>query len=205
MSIDRPYFIVKRFFDIVFSIIGMIISLPVILILVMIFFITGHRSFFFFQTRVGYREKLFTLYKLKTMKDESDAMGVPLPDEKRITKFGRIVRGSSLDELPQLLNVLKGDMSFVGPRPLLKEYLSLYSPQQKRRHLLKPGITGLAQINGRNAISWTKKFEMDVYYVDHVTFFVDFKILILTIMRFFRPVNISQPKTATVDPFNGIN
>lgn len=199
------YRIIKRLFDILFSLIGLTVSFPVILLLVVILFFTGQRSFFFVQTRVGYKEKLFKLYKLKTMRDDMDKSGLLLPDEKRITKFGKIIRWSSLDELPQLLNVLKGDMSFVGPRPLLVAYLPLYSAEQKKRHHVKPGISGYAQINGRNAISWTKKFQLDIYYIDHQSFFLDLTILAQTVMRFFRPVNISQPNTATVEPFNGVN
>lgn len=199
------YRIIKRLFDILFSLIGLAVSFPVILLLVVILFFTGQRSFFFVQTRVGYKEKLFKLYKLKTMRDDMDKSGLLLPDEKRITKFGKIIRWSSLDELPQLLNVLKGDMSFVGPRPLLVAYLPLYSAEQKKRHHVKPGISGYAQINGRNAISWTKKFQLDIYYIDHQSFFLDLTILAQTVMRFFRPVNISQPNTATVEPFNGVN
>lgn len=192
-------------FDIIFSIIGLIVSIPVISFLIIIFFITGHRSFFFIQTRVGKNERLFKLFKLKTMRDERDSSGKILADEKRITKFGKIVRWSSLDELPQLYNVLRGDMSFVGPRPLLIEYLPLYSQEQKKRHLLKPGITGMAQIYGRNAISWTKKFEMDLNYIKNISFALDLKILFLTIIRFFMPVNINQPNNSTVEAFNGKN
>ncbi len=201
----NKYLITKRMFDIIFSIIGLIVSIPVISFLIIIFFITGHRSFFFIQTRVGKNERLFKLFKLKTMRDERDSSGKILADEKRITKFGKIVRWSSLDELPQLYNVLRGDMSFVGPRPLLIEYLPLYSQEQKKRHLLKPGITGMAQIYGRNAISWTKKFEMDLNYIKNISFALDLKILFLTIIRFFMPVNINQPNNSTVEAFNGKN
>jgi lipopolysaccharide/colanic/teichoic acid biosynthesis glycosyltransferase len=201
----KTYLLIKRFFDVVFSLIGLTVSIPVISILIAVFFITGQRSFFFKQTRVGWKEKLFKLYKLKTMNDKKDSSGALLSDEKRITKFGKIVRWSSLDELPQLLNVLKGEMSFVGPRPLLKEYLPLYTTEQKKRHALKPGITGLAQIYGRNAISWEKKFQLDISYTKKYSFFLDIKILFITVMRFFRPVNINQPNISTVEPFNGTN
>jgi undecaprenyl phosphate N,N'-diacetylbacillosamine 1-phosphate transferase len=158
---------------------------------------------FFVQTRPGYREKLFNVVKFKTMTDEKDQNGKLLPDEKRLTPVGKIIRKTSLDELPQLLNVLKGDMSFVGPRPLLVEYLPLYSAGQRRRHLVKPGITGWAQVNGRNAISWRQKFEYDQWYVDHVSFLLDLKILFMTAGKVLTAKGISSETSATMERFTG--
>ena len=155
------------------------------------------------QTRVGLNEKLFTLVKIKTMTDAKDDQGNLLPDEKRLTKLGKFIRKTSLDELPQFINVLKGDMSFVGPRPLLVEYLQYYSVEQQKRHLVKPGITGWAQINGRNAISWEKKFELDVWYVDHRSFLLDLKILWMTVWQVVARRHIAADGHATMPPFRG--
>lgn len=160
---------------------------------------------FFTQTRAGKDGRLFQIIKFKTMTDERDSEGKLLPDESRMTPIGRFVRSTSLDELPQLLNVLKGDMSLVGPRPLLEKYLPLYSKEQFRRHEVRPGITGWAQVNGRNAISWEKKFELDVWYVDHVSFALDMKILFLTIKKVFLRENINNREAATMKPFTGNN
>ena len=160
---------------------------------------------FFFQERPGKDGKIFKVIKFKTMTDERDAEGNLLPDAERLTKVGRFVRSTSIDELPQLINVLKGDMALVGPRPLLPQYLPLYSKEQARRHEVRPGITGWAQVNGRNAISWTKKFELDVWYVDHCSFLLDAKIFFLTIKKVFVREGISQEGQATMEVFNGNN
>ena len=160
---------------------------------------------FFTQERPGRNSKIFKVIKFKTMTDERDKDGKLLPDEKRLTKVGRVVRSLSIDELPQLINVLKGDMAFVGPRPLLPKYLPLYSKEQLRRHEVRPGITGWAQINGRNNISWTRKFEYDVWYVDHVSFWLDLKILFLTVKKVFVREGISKEGEVTTVPFDGTN
>lgn len=160
---------------------------------------------FFFQERPGKDGKIFKVIKFKTMTDERDADGNLLPDAERLTKVGRFVRSTSIDELPQLINVLKGDMALIGPRPLLPQYLPLYSKEQARRHEVRPGITGWAQVNGRNAISWTKKFELDVWYVDHCSFLLDTKIFFLTIKKVFVREGISQEGQATMEVFNGNN
>lgn len=160
---------------------------------------------FFFQERPGKDGKIFKVIKFKTMTDERDAEGNLLPDAERLTKVGRFVRSTSIDELPQLINVLKGDMALIGPRPLLPQYLPLYSKEQARRHEVRPGITGWAQVNGRNAISWTKKFELDVWYVDHCSFLLDAKIFFLTIKKVFVREGISQEGLATMEVFNGNN
>ena len=160
---------------------------------------------FFTQERPGRNAKIFRVIKFKTMTDERDKDGKLLPDEKRLTKVGRVVRSLSIDELPQLINVLKGDMAFVGPRPLLPKYLPLYSKEQFRRHEVRPGITGWAQINGRNNISWTKKFEYDVWYVDHLSLGLDLKIMFLTVKKVFVREGISKEGEATTVPFDGTN
>ena len=160
---------------------------------------------FFRQERPGKGGKIFRVLKFKTMTDERDADGKLLPDAERITKVGRLVRSTSIDELPQLWNVFKGDMSLIGPRPLMVKYLPLYSPEQARRHEVRPGITGWAQINGRNNISWAKKFEMDVWYVDHLSFLLDCRIILTTIRKVISRSDISKDGEATTDPFNGHN
>lgn len=160
---------------------------------------------FFMQDRPGKDGKIFKVVKFKTMTDERDTDGNLLPDVDRLTKVGRFVRSTSIDELPQLINVLKGDMALIGPRPLLPQYLPLYTKEQARRHEVRPGITGWAQVNGRNAISWTKKFELDVWYVDHCSFLLDVKIIFLTIKKVFIREGISQEGQATIEPFNGNN
>ena len=170
-----------------------------------LYFANRGSGVFFTQERPGRNAKTFKVIKFKTMTDERDKDGKLLPDEKRLTKVGRVVRSLSIDELPQLLNVLKGDMAFVGPRPLLPKYLPLYSDEQFRRHEVRPGITGWAQINGRNNISWTKKFEYDVWYVDHVSFWLDLKILFLTVKKVFMGEGISKEGEATTVPFDGTN
>ena len=160
---------------------------------------------FFTQERPGKDGKLFKIIKFKTMTDERDADGVLLPDARRLTRVGKIVHSFSIDELPQLINILKGEMAFIGPRPLLAEYLPLYSPEQMRRHEVRPGISGWAQVNGRNDISYTRQFEYDVYYVDHLSFWLDVKIFFLTILRVFRREGISEREQATRELFNGTN
>lgn len=196
---------IKSFFDRISATIALVILLPVFLILILLLWTTGHRKIFFLQKRVGLRGNIFTLIKFISMTQQKDSNGILLPDADRLTRFGKFLRKSSLDELPQLLNVIKGDMSIVGPRPLLPEYLLLYSPEQKKRHDMKPGITGWAQINGRNAITWNEKFTLDVWYVTHVNLFLDIKIIFTTILRLLRPTNIHQVGMATTEPFNGTN
>lgn len=159
----------------------------------------------FLQERPGKEGKIFKVIKFKTMTDERDGQGNLLPDEKRLTKVGKFVRSTSLDELPQLINVLKGDMALIGPRPLLPQYLLLYNEEQARRHEVRPGITGWAQVNGRNAISWAKKFELDVWYVDHCSFMLDLRIVFLTIKKVFVREGISSDTSVTMEPFSGNN
>ncbi len=172
----------KRFFDFWIALVALIIASPVLLVVVaLLLFFNKGAGVFFLQERPGMNNKIFKVIKFKTMTDEKDAKGHLLPNKDRLTPFGRFVRAASLDELPQLINVLKGDMALIGPRPLLPEYLELYSKEQLRRHNVRPGITGWAQVNGRNSISWTQKFEYDVWYVDHLSFQLDLKIIIMTI------------------------
>lgn len=196
---------VKRVIDLLIVIPGLILATPVMLIILILLLLTGHRSFIFKQRRVGYRERIFTLYKFKTMTDKKDQSDQLLPDAQRLTGFGKLLRKTSMDELPQLLNILKGDMSLVGPRPLLIEYLPLYNLEQKKRHSVKPGITGWAQVNGRNAISWKRKFELDVWYVTHQSFSLDLKIILMTAKKVLFPEGIQQAGHATMESFNGEN
>lgn len=198
---------VKKVLDFVIALIGVCFLSPFLSFVALLLFI-AHRSFkgiFFVQSRVGYKGRIFKILKFKTMSDQRDEDGVLLPDAERLTLMGKIVRSLSIDELPQLINVLKGDMAFVGPRPLLPKYLSLYSKEQLRRHEVRPGITGWAQINGRNNISWTRKFEYDVWYVDHVSFWLDLKILFLTVKKVFVREGISKEGEVTTVPFDGTN
>jgi len=193
----------KKLFDLSISIIILCILLPLFILLIIALFTSGKRSgIFFYQRRTGKGGKLFTILKFKTMTDERDKNGKLLPDEKRLTALGKFMRSTSLDEIPQLINVIKGDMSLIGPRPLLEKYIPLYSKEQFRRHEVKPGITGWAQVNGRNAISWKEKFKLDVWYVDHLSFGLDLKILWLTILKVFLRKNISAPN---FEPFRGDN
>lgn len=179
---------------------------PILLIIaIWLHFVNKGAGVFFTQARPGKNARIFKVIKFKSMTDERDADGNLLPDKERLTKVGRFVRSTSIDELPQLINVLKGDMALVGPRPLLPQYLSLYSKEQARRHEVRPGITGWAQVNGRNAISWTKKFELDVWYVDHCSFRLDVKIIFLTIKKVFIREGISKEGMATTVRFNGTN
>lgn len=185
------------------ALIGFLILSPLFVAISILLYFSNQGSPFFFQTRPGKNEKLFRIIKFKTMNDKKNEHGDLLPDAERITKIGQIVRKTSLDEIPQLLNVIKGDMSLVGPRPLLPEYLELYNPRQKRRHEVRPGITGWAQVNGRNAISWEQKFEYDVWYVEHLSFLLDIKILILTIKKVFVSEGINSDTSATMEKFTG--
>jgi lipopolysaccharide/colanic/teichoic acid biosynthesis glycosyltransferase len=194
----------KRLFDFIFSFIGFIIISPIFLtVWVWLSFVNKGAGAFFMQARPGKEEKIFKVIKFKTMTDERDASGNLLPDAQRLTKVGRFVRSTSLDEIPQLLNVIKGDMSLIGPRPLLIQYLPLYDNFQKRRHEIHPGITGWAQVNGRNAISWQQKFEYDVWYVDHISLSLDVKILVRTIQKVFKREGISSDTNATMETFKG--
>jgi len=196
----------KRIIDFVFVFCILALIWPALLLITFwLHFANKGAGAFFLQDRPGINGKIFKVIKFKTMTDERDTDGNLLPDEKRLTKVGRFVRSTSIDELPQLINVLKGDMALIGPRPLLVQYLSLYSKEQIRRHEVRPGITGWAQVNGRNAISWTKKFELDVWYVDHCSFLLDLKIIFLTIKKVFVREGISQTGQATMEYFTGNN
>ena len=196
----------KRIIDLLLSLTAFIILLPLLLVIFIFLSISNKGAgAFFFQERPGKDAKIFKVIKFKTMTDEKDADGKLLPDAERLTKVGKFVRSTSLDELPQLLNVLKGDMALIGPRPLMPKYLPLYSAEQMRRHEVRPGITGWAQVNGRNNISWTKTFELDVWYVDHCTILTDIKIVFLTIKKVLFREDICQEGQATRLPFNGSN
>ena len=196
----------KRLIDFTIALIALLLLAPLLLSLMLLLHFTNEGAgVFFTQDRPGKNEKIFRLIKFKTMNEKRDKNGNLLPDKDRLTRTGRIVRSLSLDELPQLLNVLKGDMALIGPRPLLVRYLPLYSTQQHRRHEVRPGITGWAQVNGRNAITHTKKFEYDVWYVDHLSFMLDIKIFFLTIRKIFQREGISANGQATAEPFNGHN
>lgn len=195
--------IVKRFLDILTAIIALVIVSPLFLVVSLLLIVFQHGRIFFIQVRPGYREKLFQVIKFKTMNDKRDSGGNLLPDEQRLTAVGRFVRKTSLDELPQLINVIKGDMSFVGPRPWLVEYLPLYSKEQRRRHEAKPGITGWAQVHGRNRLSWEDRFKYDIYYVDNQSFWLDVKILFLTVFKVFGAEGISKKGHVTMEKFKG--
>ncbi|WP_072238870.1 undecaprenyl phosphate N,N'-diacetylbacillosamine 1-phosphate transferase [Campylobacter coli] len=195
---------IKRIFDFVLALFLLVLFSPLILITALLLKIT-QGSVTFTQNRPGLNEKIFKIYKFKTMSDERDEKGELLSDELRLKAFGKIVRSLSLDELLQLFNVLKGDMSFVGPRPLLVEYLPLYNEEQKLRHKVRPGITGWAQVNGRNAISWQKKFELDVYYVKNISFLLDLKIMFLTALKVLKRSGVSKEGHVTTEKFNGKN
>ena len=197
---------VKRLIDFIIVFCVLMVIWPILLVIsIWLYFANKGAGIFFTQERPGKCGKIFRVIKFKTMTDECDEGGNLLPDEKRLTKMGKFVRSTSIDELPQLINVLKGDMSLIGPRPLLPQYLPLYSEEQARRHEVRPGITGWAQVNGRNAISWTKKFELDVWYVDHCSFLLDLKILFLTIKKVFVREGISSDTSVTMEPFTGNN
>ncbi|WP_121966441.1 sugar transferase [Myroides sp. N17-2] len=195
----------KRLFDFIAAILGLLLLSPIFIVVVIGLYFANEGKPFFFQARPGKDGNIFKIVKFKTMNDKKDSNGNLLSDAERLTSIGAFVRKTSLDEIPQLINVLKGDMSLIGPRPLLPQYLPLYNNEQKRRHEVKPGITGWAQVNGRNAISWKKKFELDVYYVDHLSFSLDVKIFFLTIKKVFVREGISQEGQATAEAFNGNN
>lgn len=200
----KNYF--KRILDFTIVFCTLLIILPILLVITIgLHFANKGAGAFFFQERPGRNGKIFKVIKFKTMTDERDADGNLLSDEKRLTKVGKFVRSTSMDELPQLINVLKGDMAMIGPRPLLVQYLPLYSKEQARRHEVRPGITGWAQCNGRNAISWTKKFELDVWYVDHCSFFLDLRIIFVTLKKVFVREGISSETSVTMEPFTGNN
>ncbi|AZA99829.1 sugar transferase [Chryseobacterium joostei] len=195
----------KRLIDFILSLSLLIIFSPIFLFVMIGLLFANQGKPFFFQKRPGKNGKIFKIVKFKTMNDKKDKNGNLLSDAERLTAIGNFIRKTSLDEIPQLINVLKGDMSVIGPRPLLPEYLPLYSHEQKRRHDVRPGITGWAQVNGRNAISWTKKFELDVWYVDHLSFSLDVKIFFLTIKKVFIREGISQEGQVTTEGFKGNN
>lgn len=196
----------KRFFDFIISLIVlMLIGWFLIIIAIWLHYANKGAGAFFFQERPGKDAKIFKVIKFKTMTDERDADGNLLPDEQRLTKVGMFVRSTSIDELPQFINVLKGDMALIGPRPLLPQYLPLYSPEQARRHEVRPGISGWAQCHGRNAISWTEKFKLDVWYVDHCTLWTDIKVIIITIKNVLLRKDINSETAATMEAFNGQN
>ena len=193
----------KRPIDFTLSLFGFILISPVfILVTILLFFANGGKPFFF-QLRPGKNERIFKIIKFKTMNDKKDAVGNLLPDAERLTTVGSFVRKTSLDEIPQLLNVIKGDMSLIGPRPLLVEYLPLYSEEQKRRHEVRPGITGWAQVNGRNTISWQEKFKLDVWYVDNISFALDSRIICLTLLKVLKRDGINAENSATMEKFTG--
>ena len=196
----------KRLFDFTISLVALIVISPILLVItIWLHFANKGAGAFFFQERPGKDAKIFKVIKFKTMTDERDAEGNLLPDDQRLTKVGKFVRSTSIDELPQLINVLKGDMALIGPRPLLPQYLPLYSPEQARRHEVRPGISGWAQCHGRNAISWTEKFKLDVWYVDHVSLMTDLKVIWITIMKVIKRADINEAGHATMEYFNGHN
>lgn len=193
----------KRVLDIILTLLGLLLFLPVMAVVALILYLKQGRPILFRQPRPGLGGKIFTLYKFRTMRNAADRRGRPLPDSQRLTRLGKFLRASSLDELPELFNVLRGEMSLVGPRPLLVEYLDRYSPEQARRHEVLPGITGWAQINGRNALTWEEKFVLDVWYVDHWSFWLDVKIIFLTFWKVIRRDGINAPGHATMEEFRG--
>lgn len=196
----------KRFFDFSISLIALLCLSPFLLIVIVwLYFANQGSGIFFMQERPGKDSRIFKVIKFKTMTDARDANGTLLPDAQRLTKVGRFVRSASIDELPQLFNVLKGDMALIGPRPLLIKYLPLYSREQARRHEVRPGITGWAQCHGRNAISWSEKFKLDVWYVDHCSLWIDIKVIFITIKKVVCRADISSSTSATMEPFNGEN
>lgn len=196
-------FLFKRFLDFCLALIGLIILLPVFIVVAIYLFFSNKGKPFFTQKRPGKNEVIFSIIKFKSMNDKKDEAGNLLPFEKRITKVGAFIRKYSLDEIPQLINVIKGDMSLVGPRPLLIDYLSLYNEDQKKRHLVKPGITGWAQVNGRNTISWNKKFELDSWYVEHISFLLDCKIIFMTIKRVLKKEGVNSSDNLNMPLFTG--
>lgn len=203
LTVYKNFF--KRIFDFFAALFGIVLLSPVFLIVTVVLYFTNDGHPFFFQLRPGKHGKVFRIAKYKTMNDRKDANGSLLSDEERMTKVGAFVRKTSLDEMPQLWNVLMGDMSLIGPRPLLTGYLHLYNDFQKRRHEVRPGITGWAQVNGRNAISWDKKFEYDVWYVEHLSFWLDMKIFFKTILKVIKKEGINPNDAKSTEPFNGYN
>ena len=196
----------KRVLDFIISLLALICLSPILLVVtIWLHFANKGAGAFFLQERPGKDAKIFKIIKFKTMTDERDSKGKLLPDAQRLTKAGKFVRSTSIDELPQLINVLKGDMALIGPRPLRTHYLPLYSKEQNRRHDVRPGITGWAQCNGRNAISWTEKFKLDVWYVDHVSLWTDIKVIWITIMKVLKRADINEAGQATMEAFNGEN
>jgi undecaprenyl phosphate N,N'-diacetylbacillosamine 1-phosphate transferase len=193
----------KRILDLIISLFGMIILIPVFILIYIILFIVNGGKPFFYQSRPGKNEHIFNIIKFKTMNDKKDENGEFLSFDKRVTKVGGLLRKVSLDEIPQLINVIKGDMSLIGPRPLLIKYLPLYDNNQKKRHLVKPGITGWAQVNGRNAISWEKKFGYDVWYVENLSFQLDFKIILLTLKKVLKREGVNSQEKVTMTSFTG--
>lgn len=196
---------IKRLLDFTIALIGIICLSPIFILVTIGLYFANQGKPFFFQARPGLNEKIFNIIKFKTMNDKADNNGNLLSDAERLTPIGAFVRKTSLDEIPQLINVLKGEMSIIGPRPLLPQYLSLYSTEQKKRHLVRPGITGWAQVNGRNAISWNKKFELDVWYVENISLKTDIKVFFTTFKKVFKSEGISQEGQVTIEPFNGQN
>lgn len=196
----------KRFFDVLFSFLGLVLLSPVLLITSLVLWISNKGTgIFFIQERPGKNEQLFKIIKFKTMSNKRDENGNLLPDVARLTKTGKFVRSASIDELPQLINIIKGDMSFVGPRPLLVEYLEFYSIEQRRRHKVRPGLTGWSQVNGRNTITWQKKFELDLWYVENISLTTDLKIIFKTIAKVFRMKDVNSGAGLTMAKFNGKN
>jgi len=196
---------IKHYIDFIIGIIFFILFLPLFLFITVILLITNKGKPFFIQPRTGKNGKIFLLLKFRTMTDDKDKDGKLLSDEKRLTRIGKFIRKTSLDEIPQFINVIKGDMAIVGPRPLLPEYLSLYNNFQMRRHEIKPGLTGWAQVNGRNAINWSEKFKYDVYYVDHISFILDLKIILMTLYKIIKFEGINYSSEVTMGKFNGNN
>lgn len=199
------YIYIKSFFDFIFSFLIILILSPLFIIISLILLLNTKSSPYFMQKRAGFNGLPFYVIKFKTMSDETDEEGNLLSDSERITKIGRFVRNSSLDELPQILNILKGDMSLVGPRPFLYEYMDIYTEEELRRHHLKPGITGWAQINGRNSLTWKEKFKLDLYYVDNVSFYLDLKILAMTLLKIIKKSDVNQDLDVTMEKYNGKN
>ena len=195
----------KRFLDVFISIVVLVLVSPILLVVALVLYYQNKSKVFFFQERPGLHQQAFHIIKFKTMTDEKDADGKLLPDNKRLTAAGKLIRKLSIDELPQLINVLKGDMSLIGPRPLLFKYIPLYSEDQLRRHELRPGITGWAQVNGRNTISWEQKFVFDIYYVENISFMLDIKIILLTGLKVIQKDGINQTEDRPMKPFVGNN
>lgn len=195
----------KRFMDIIFSIFLLIIISPILILILILTFFDLKSSPIFYQKRAGLHGKEFSVIKIKTMQNLKDGNGQLLPDDKRITKVGHLIRKYSLDEIPQLINVLKGDMSFLGPRPFLYEYMDVYTENEKKRHNVRPGISGWAQVNGRNTISWKEKFKLDIYYVENISLYLDLKILLLTFYKIFKVKDINQGENITMEKYNGKN